>query len=61
MVGEVVSSSGMNSEINNVLDAIGTHSPIGTSYLKYGFGYGGPCLPRDNRAFADYKKSWIKT
>lgn len=56
MVGEVVSSSGMNSEINDVLDAIGTHSPIGTSYLKYGFGYGGPCLPRDNRAFADYSR-----
>ena len=54
MVGEVVCSSGMNSEIKDVLDAIGTHSPIGTSYLKYGFGYGGPCLPRDNRAFADY-------
>ena len=54
MIGEVVSSSGMNSEIRDVLDAIGTHSPIGTSYLKYGFGYGGPCLPRDNRAFADY-------
>ena len=25
--------------------------------MKYGFGYGGPCLPRDNRAFAAFAKS----
>ena len=23
-------------------------------YLYYGFGFGGPCFPRDNRAFAAY-------
>ena len=22
--------------------------------MRYGYGYGGPCLPRDNRAFAHY-------
>ncbi len=54
MIGEVLSASGLSSEIDNALNAIGTHSPIGKSYLNYGFGYGGPCLPRDNRAFADY-------
>ncbi len=56
MLGEVLIASGLSSEINNVLDTVGTHSPIGKSYLNYGFGYGGPCLPRDNRAFADYSQ-----
>jgi UDPglucose 6-dehydrogenase len=27
---------------------------VGTKYMRYGYGYGGPCLPRDNRAFAHY-------
>jgi UDPglucose 6-dehydrogenase len=35
-----------------VLGAIGTDSRIGTKYLGYGFGFGGPCFPRDNRALA---------
>jgi UDPglucose 6-dehydrogenase len=34
----------------NVLSAIGSDVRIGSNFLRYGFGYGGPCLPRDNRA-----------
>ena len=30
---------------------------MGSKYLGYGFGYGGPCLPRDNRAFGAYAQS----
>ncbi len=52
MVGEVMISSGMEDEIDNVLGAIGADSRVGSKYLKYGYGFGGPCLPRDNRAFA---------
>ena len=52
MVGEVMIKSGMGDEIANVLEAIGSDSRVGHKYLKYGFGFGGPCLPRDNRAFA---------
>ena len=40
-----------------VLDAIGADSRIGRSYLSSGTGYGGPCFPRDNRAFRKYANS----
>ena len=38
----------------NVLNAIGSDSRIGQSYLKQGTSYGGPCFPRDNKAFAKF-------
>ena len=38
----------------NVLEAIGSDSRIGQSYLKQGTSYGGPCFPRDNKAFAKF-------
>ncbi len=40
-----------------VLQAIGTDLRIGRSYLSAGTGYGGPCFPRDNRAFYRYASS----
>ena len=51
-VGEVMSRFGLGEEIDSVLNAIGADSRIGSKFLGYGFGFGGPCLPRDNRAFA---------
>ena len=51
-VGEVLTKFGLDNEIDNVLNAIGADSRVGSKYLGYGFGFGGPCLPRDNRAFA---------
>ena len=56
MVGQVMALSGMEDEIPTVLGAIGDDSRIGRKYLGFGFGFGGPCLPRDNRAFASYAK-----
>ena len=51
-VGEVMHKFGLGEEIDTVLGAIGTDSRVGSKFLNYGFGFGGPCLPRDNRAFA---------
>jgi nucleotide sugar dehydrogenase len=50
MVGDI--SNRLGCDANKVLKAIGTDSRIGGKYLKPGFGFGGPCFPRDNRALA---------
>ena len=54
MIGQVLSKSGLDDEINNVLKSIGADSRVGQKYMGFGFGFGGPCFPRDNRAFASY-------
>jgi len=56
MVGQVMALSGMEDEIPTVLGAIGDDTRVGRKYLNFGFGFGGPCLPRDNRAFAAHAK-----
>lgn len=43
--------------VDTVTDAIGQDRRIGTKYLKGGLGFGGPCFPRDNRAFSFLAKS----
>ena len=55
-VGQVLALAGMDDEIDSVLNTIGTDTRIGNKYLGFGFGFGGPCFPRDNRAFAAYAK-----
>lgn len=52
MIGDIVHKSGCRPDV--VLSAIGADSRIGNKYLRYGYGYGGPCFPRDNRALAMY-------
>jgi len=37
-----------------ITSAIGADSRIGTKYLRPGYGFGGPCFPRDNRALGGY-------
>lgn len=39
-------------DVDTVTTALGLDSRIGRRYLTGGTGYGGPCFPRDNRAFA---------
>jgi len=50
MVGDIAKSAGCNPDI--ILEAVGSDSRIGNKNLKYGYGFGGPCFPRDNRAFS---------
>jgi len=50
MIGEIAINSGCETEVNTILTAIGDDSRIGHKCLRYGFGYGGPCLPRDMKA-----------
>jgi len=44
----------VGAEPDKILAAIGSDGRIGARYLRYGYGYGGPCFPRDNRALALY-------
>jgi nucleotide sugar dehydrogenase len=54
MIGQVLAQSNLYDEIETVLSSIGSDSRIGHKYMNFGFGFGGPCFPRDNRAFASY-------
>jgi nucleotide sugar dehydrogenase len=56
-IGQVLVKSGLEHDIKQVTKAMGDDTRIGNKYLNFGFGYGGPCLPRDNRALAHYSKS----
>ena len=56
MIGEILTFSNLESEVSKVLSAIGKDTRIGKKYLNFGFGFGGPCLPRDNRALGHYAK-----
>lgn len=55
MIGDIVTKAGGRPK--TVLAAIGADSRIGDKYLGYGYGYGGPCFPRDNRALGIYAGS----
>lgn len=50
MIGDTAISSGLESEVSTILQAIGSDTRISNKYLKYGFSPGGPCIPRDMRA-----------
>tara|TARA_A100001201_G_scaffold7009_1_gene11381 strand:- start:899 stop:2035 length:1137 start_codon:yes stop_codon:yes gene_type:complete len=56
MVGEVMVKAGLGDEVSTVLTAIGNDTRVGRKFLNYGYGFGGPCLPRDNRAFAAFAR-----
>ena len=38
-------------DVEAVTDALGLDTRIGPKYLRGGLAYGGPCFPRDNKAF----------
>ena len=53
-LGQVLIKSGLTADVDKALAAVGADARVGKKYLKFGFGFGGPCLPRDNRSFGHY-------
>jgi nucleotide sugar dehydrogenase len=51
-IGDLAIKAGADPDA--ILHAIGADSRIGNKYLRYGFGFGGPCFPRDNRALGKF-------
>lgn len=50
LLGEIIINSGEGENIDKILETVGSDSRIGNKCLKYGFGYGGQCIPRDMNA-----------
>lgn len=48
MIGDIALAA--NCDPQTILNAIGQDTRVGTKLTRYGFGFGGPCFPRDNRA-----------
>ncbi|MFZ2984147.1 MAG: nucleotide sugar dehydrogenase, partial [Minisyncoccia bacterium] len=45
-----------HAHVDEVTGALGSDRRIGNAYLRAGLGFGGPCFPRDNRAFGAMAK-----
>jgi nucleotide sugar dehydrogenase len=54
-IGDLVVKAGGNPQ--RVLNAVGSDSRVGKKFLGWGHGFGGPCLPRDNRALCYFSKT----
>merc|ERR1712146_24947 len=53
MVGDIADRT-PGADKNELLAAVGADSRIGGKCLRPGYGFGGPCFPRDNRALGGY-------
>lgn len=53
LVGDIADET-PNAEKYKILNAVGKDTRIGSKYLLPGFGFGGPCFPRDNRGLGNY-------
>ena len=54
MVGELLLNYNLQEEIKIVLTTLSGHNVVGNKNFDYGFGYGGPILPSDNRVFGEF-------
>ena len=54
MIGQIMIHAGQGAEIKQALRAVGDSKRCGHAAMQFGFGYGGPCLPRDNRSLYNY-------
>ncbi|MBF8263330.1 MAG: UDP-glucose/GDP-mannose dehydrogenase isoform 1 [Parachlamydiales bacterium] len=53
LIGDIADETpGANKD--EILKAIGQDQRIGSKNFKAGYGFGGPCFPRDNRALGNY-------
>jgi len=50
MIGAFCKNASEDIDVNTVLKSIGSDERIGEKAFGYGYGFGGPCFPRDNRA-----------
>jgi nucleotide sugar dehydrogenase len=41
-----------NANESDILNSVGSDSRIGKAFVSHGYGFGGPCIPRDGRALA---------
>jgi len=57
-LGDICKTVGANCEA--VLSAMSSDSRIGSKYFNYGYGYGGPCFPRDNKAFIHFARDYVR-
>ena len=56
MIGDICDAT-PGADKHTTLHAVGRDSRVGLKYLRPGFGFGGPCFPRDNRALAGFAAS----
>jgi nucleotide sugar dehydrogenase len=55
MIGDLALKTGADPD--KILAAVGDDSRVGNKYFRHGFGYGGPCFPRDTKALIHYCNS----
>lgn len=56
MIGDIADATA-GADKYEILQAVGADSRVGGKCLRPGYGFGGPCFPRDNRALGGYAES----
>jgi len=56
MVGDIADAT-VGANKDDICTALGADRSIGPLCMRPGYGYGGPCYPRDNQAFGVYAQS----
>jgi len=56
MIGDIADRT-PNANKHDILRAVGGDSRVGSKCIQPGYGYGGLCFPRDNRALGNYAES----
>ena len=56
MIGDIADAT-PGAQKDDILRAVGSDSRVGNKCILPGYGFGGPCFPRDNRALGTYARS----